>query len=673
MMLLLSTFALVVQVVAAADPPKYIHLTWNTNDLAHTIVVTWSTTVSGSGDIVNYGTSSSELIYSATGSYHTYSGSSLFVHDVVLSGLSPDTTYYFICGGSGIYSSVRAFHTAPMTSGPITFVDGGDSHASQTNKVSREQVSRMMATFDPSFVVYTGDFCDTDTSSNWPLYLVDMENNWIGNNGFTIPLIGAVGNHEGSANTFRGQFNLPGNELWYSLDWGQDLHIIVLDSEYDVSGSQLAWLKQDLATYQNVKWKVVLFHQPPYSSGWHGSNTVIRNAWCSVFDQYGVDLVFNGHDHDYERSKPIYNNAIVTNPDDSTTYVVSGGWGGSLRSVGTNWWTAYSKSYVYHFIVVTIDGNMLSLKAYDQNGALFDSVQWQKNTEPNNPPTAAFSYSPPNPTANIPIQFTDQSNDLDGIITSWSWNFGDGGISTVKNPTHQYLTAGTYTVTLTVTDNLGGIGSSTQTITVTPETTYVLTISVNPLGAGTTNPSVGVYNYAEGSQVTITATAASGYVFDSWGGDASGTSPTITVTMSSNKNVIANFKTPTNLALKKSATADSSQWRRSPAYGNDGNTATRWCAANGYLNHWWKVDLGGTYSLTGTEIIWESAKNYKYKIEVSANNINWVLVVDKTKNILSTKTMNDSFVATARYVRITVTSLPSYTWASFYEFRVFGI
>jgi uncharacterized repeat protein (TIGR02543 family) len=316
---------------------------------------------------------------------------------------------------------------------------------------------------------------------------------------------------------------------------------------------------------------------------------------------------------------------------------------------------------------------MLSLKAYDQNGALFDSVQWQKNTEPNNPPTAAFSYSPPNPTANIPIQFTDQSNDLDGIITSWSWNFGDGGISTVKNPTHQYLTAGTYTVTLTVTDNLGGIGSSTQTITVTPETTYVLTISVNPLGAGTTNPSVGVYNYAEGSQVTITATAASGYVFDSWGGDASGTSPTITVTMSSNKNVIANFKTPTNLALKKSATADSSQWRRSPAYGNDGNTATRWCAANGYLNHWWKVDLGGTYSLTGTEIIWESAKNYKYKIEVSANNINWVLVVDKTKNILSTKTMNDSFVATARYVRITVTSLPSYTWASFYEFRVFGI
>lgn len=674
---ILPTCSVVSQVAGASDPPKYIHLTWNTGDTAHTIVVTWSTTGSGSGDNVPYDTTShaadpSLYPYSAAGSYHTYSGSSLYVHDVVLTGLSDDTTYYFICGGTGGYSAERAFHTAPKTSKPITFVAGGDSHASQTNQVPREQVSRTMATFNPSFVVHTGDYCDSDTSSSWPLWLADMGNNWIGTNGLTIPLIGAIGNHEGSANTFRGQFNYPGNELWYSLDWGPDLHIIVLDSGYDVSGNQLTWLKQDLAANQYVKWKVVLFHQPPYSSGWHGSNTAIRNAWCSVFDQYGVDLVFSGHDHDYERSKPIYQNAVVTDPDDGTTYMVCGGWGGSLRSVGSNWWTAYSKSYTYHFVVVKIDGNSLNLMAYDQYGTRFDSVQWEKNVEINTPPNAKFTYSPSNPNAATTVQFTDQSTDTDGTITSWSWSFGDGGTSAVQNPTNQYLTAGTYTVSLTVTDNRGGMSSSSQTVTVTNSPTYVLTISVNPSGSGTTNPSAGTYTYAAGSQVTITATAASGYAFVNWSGDASGTSPTAMVTMDSKKNIIANFKTPTNLALKKPTTADSSQWGRGPAYGNDGNPSTRWCAANGYLNHWWKVDLGAVYSLTGTEVMWEYARNYKYKVEVSTDNISWTLVVDKTKNTGSAQTQKDSFTITARYVRITVTGLPSFTWASFYEFRVFG-
>ncbi len=288
------------------------------------------------------------------------------------------------------------------------------------------------------------------------------------------------------------------------------------------------------------------------------------------------------------------------------------------------------------------------------------------------PPTAAFTFSPPNPVAGTTVAFTDGSWDSDGSIASWSWSFGDGGTSTGQNPTHTYLTAGTYTVSLTVIDNGGGKSSSSQTVTVAPSPTYVLTISVNPAGTGTTNPSVDTYTYATGSQVTITATAASGYTFVNWSGDASGTSPTTMVTMNSNKNIIANFKASTNIALKKPATTDSSQWGCGPAYGNDGNPSTRWCAANGYLNHWWKVDLGATYHLTGTEVMWQFARNYKYKVEVSTDNISWTLVVDKTKNTGSAQTQKDSFTATARYVRITVTGLPSYTWASFYEFRVFG-
>jgi PKD repeat protein len=70
-------------------------------------------------------------------------------------------------------------------------------------------------------------------------------------------------------------------------------------------------------------------------------------------------------------------------------------------------------------------------------------------------PTAHFSYSPSAPKLDDSIQFTDLSSAYNGTIATWSWNFGDGSSSTEKNPTHQYHSSGTYTVTLEVTDSNG--------------------------------------------------------------------------------------------------------------------------------------------------------------------------------------------------------------------------
>jgi beta-galactosidase len=134
-------------------------------------------------------------------------------------------------------------------------------------------------------------------------------------------------------------------------------------------------------------------------------------------------------------------------------------------------------------------------------------------------------------------------------------------------------------------------------------------------------------------------------------------------------------RTPTpggNLAQGKTASADSAQTANPVASGNDGSTTTRWCANDGNLNHWWKVDLGASHALTGSEVMWEFARNYKYKVEVSTDNTNWTMAVDKTANASTAQTQNDPFTATARYVRITVTGLAASTWASFFEFRVFG-
>jgi len=85
------------------------------------------------------------------------------------------------------------------------------------------------------------------------------------------------------------------------------------------------------------------------------------------------------------------------------------------------------------------------------------------------PPIAGFTYSPddyPHPTTLDTIQFTDTSNDPDGTISSWYWDFDDWTTSTENNPTHKYISGGTYTVSLTVTDNDGETDTETKYITV---------------------------------------------------------------------------------------------------------------------------------------------------------------------------------------------------------------
>lgn len=84
-------------------------------------------------------------------------------------------------------------------------------------------------------------------------------------------------------------------------------------------------------------------------------------------------------------------------------------------------------------------------------------------------PTANFSYS-----ANyLNVQFTDGSNDSDGSISNWSWNFGDGSTSSSKNPSHSYINAGTYSVSLTVIDDSGNSDTVSKSVTVEEEVSEV--------------------------------------------------------------------------------------------------------------------------------------------------------------------------------------------------------
>ncbi|MDP4179720.1 MAG: discoidin domain-containing protein, partial [Bacillota bacterium] len=134
-------------------------------------------------------------------------------------------------------------------------------------------------------------------------------------------------------------------------------------------------------------------------------------------------------------------------------------------------------------------------------------------------------------------------------------------------------------------------------------------------------------------------------------------------------------KGSTNLANGKTVSSDSSLSSNPASNGNDGDaSSTRWCAADTGTGHWWKVDLVSICNITNTSVTWEKPNVvYKYKIEVSTDDLNWITKVDKTKSTSKMQTQSDSFTASARYVRVTVTGMPSSTdSASFYEFRVLG-
>jgi hypothetical protein len=101
---------------------------------------------------------------------------------------------------------------------------------------------------------------------------------------------------------------------------------------------------------------------------------------------------------------------------------------------------------------------------------------------------------------------------------------------------------------------------------------------------------------------------------------------------------------------------------------------TRWSANGAIYPSWWRVDLGQNYILGDVAINWfgGTGRTYKYTIDVSTNDVNYITVVDKTTNTISGSTI-DPFNISARYVRVTITGVtPSGGNPSFYECQVYG-
>ena len=121
-------------------------------------------------------------------------------------------------------------------------------------------------------------------------------------------------------------------------------------------------------------------------------------------------------------------------------------------SIGTANFGSYTSGY--HGFVIRDFGSNFVEPDYLNNG-YYDNLMITGVSLGDQPPVADFEYSPLEPLVNETVNFSDNSFDLDGNITSWSWDFGDGNVSSIPNPNHQYSSNGIYEVSLELTDDDG--------------------------------------------------------------------------------------------------------------------------------------------------------------------------------------------------------------------------
>ncbi|MDI3311658.1 MAG: fibronectin type III domain-containing protein [Thermoanaerobacterium sp.] len=401
----------------ATSLPDHITLTW-TQDPTTTQTITWRTDATVNLGQVQYGKDPSlkdAKTVDATVQKFSSDLGDMNIHSATLTSLDPGTKYYYRVGYGNNFSSIYSFTTEAKDTNSFKFLIFGDS---QSGVATDPQYGPWKTTIhnaynankDAKFFVNVGDLVEIgQLYTHW--------NNWFdAAKGVidTIPEMPVEGNHEtyqssnydsGKPKDFVNQFPVPQNGpdglkgQVYSFDYG-NAHIVMLDSQEDeeegVSGdileAQKAWLDKDLSS-TNKTWKLVFFHKTPYYNKATRSNEQIKAAFQPILDKYHVDVVFNGHDHGYSRTYPIKNDQYVKSPADGTVYVVTGRSGNKYYpDLSQKVWDAffYDPQDQPNYIVATINGNTLTIKAVKQDGTPIDTYSITKNpdgTETDSPQT----------------------------------------------------------------------------------------------------------------------------------------------------------------------------------------------------------------------------------------------------------------------------------------------
>ena len=311
------------------------------------VVVKWRTDVP-TESVVHYGKKLNSLSKKASSTTLTTE------HQVALSGLSPNTKYYFNIGNkAGVLSESASGDMYVITSplaGTKQFVRAwilGDAGTANNNQRDVRDAYYDYVAAAPKnagktdMMLFLGDNAyGSGTDEEYQNALFDIYDDMLKKS----VAWSCLGNHDGKSADSATQsgpyydiFTFPtaaqaggtasGTEAYYSFDYA-NVHFIILDSHHtsrEVGGAMYNWTLTDI---QNTKqdWIVTLFHHPVYTKGSHDSDTEdrlieMRENFMPMMEANGVDLILNGHSHSYERSYFLnghYGFANTFNPDEIT-------------------------------------------------------------------------------------------------------------------------------------------------------------------------------------------------------------------------------------------------------------------------------------------------------------------------------------------------------------------
>ena len=319
-------------------------------------------------------------------------------HVYTVSGLTPGSKYYYrvTLNQERFIGSFLAAPDAGATD--LKFMAYGDT---RSYPASHDTVANaMVTTFSndsnyQSLVISVGDLvADGNTESYWDNEFFNPVYTHIQSMLANLPYQSCRGNHEGAGTLFAKYFPYPfvASRYW-SFDYGP-AHFAVLDqyTSYGAGSAQLTWLTDDLAT-SSQPWKFILLHEPGWSAGGdHENNVNVQNYIQPLCEQYGVSIVFGGHNHYYAR-------AVVNNVQHLTT----GGGGAPLYTPNPSYPNIVATSRTHHYCKIVIDNDVLHFSAITPSGAVIDTFSmtslesYVTGPTASNPSKLELSPAYPNP------------------------------------------------------------------------------------------------------------------------------------------------------------------------------------------------------------------------------------------------------------------------------------
>ena len=310
----------------------------------------------------------------------------------VVRGLDPDTEYDYEITLNGRSLAKSKFRTWAAKAEKLRFFvigdfGSGDSAQARLAQAMAQEFQRQQGSGNPvRFVITTGDniygqkfglpYRSGDRDSDWSAKFFQPYAGLLAH----IPFYPSLGNHDGNETEaqadlpqYLDNFFVPGETgkgaRHYRFHYGGFVDFFALDSTKNTQkggpyepaflggGEQTTWLGKNL-TEAKTAWKIPYFHHPPFNAGpGHGSSKGDLGHWMRMFEQAGVKVVFNGHEHNYQHS-------AVNSATGGVRYVVSGS-GGELRdrNVRGKMQAAEIEGWapVNQFLSVEIDGKEMRI------------------------------------------------------------------------------------------------------------------------------------------------------------------------------------------------------------------------------------------------------------------------------------------------------------------------